>query len=104
MAASSALPSSGVPRMKVVLSHKLRLYSSIGAAMILCSLWTLLGTIVVPIAMRHDFLVTYTAARMASKGEYARLHDPVLMLERMREIDRDTLAAPVVRPHFYAFL
>ena len=60
--------------------------------------------LVVPIALRHDFLSTYTAARMASKGEYARLHDPKLILERLKETDPDTLPLPVVRPQFYAFL
>ena len=59
---------------------------------------------VVGAAQHHDFLTTYTGASMAASGEYARMHDPVWMFQRMREIDSQMLGAPVVRPHFYAFL
>jgi Glycosyltransferase family 87 len=107
-AISSSLPgakaTSGTPRLRSGLSYRRSLFSAIGAAVVLCSMWTAFGSIVIPIALRHDFLSTYTAARMASKGEYARLHDPVLIQERLKETDPDALPLPVVRPHFYAFL
>src|SRR5215471_14911040 len=103
-----AIPSSIAPaeivRPKARLSPQRALISALAAALVLCALWTALGSLVIPIALRHDFLSTYTAARMASKGEYARLHDPTLILERLKETDPDTLPLPVVRPHFYAFL
>jgi hypothetical protein len=103
-----AIPSSIAPvaigRPKAKLSPRIALISSLLAALTLCALWTALGSLVIPIALKHDFLVTYTSARMAANGEYARLHDPKLMQERMREIDPDSYLAPVVRPHFYPFL
>jgi hypothetical protein len=100
----SSIASSRAQRPKAKLSPQRAFISSLGAALILCALWTAFGSLVIPIALRHDFLSTYTAARMASKGEYARLHDPKLILERLKETDPDTLPLPIVRPHFYAFL
>ncbi len=89
---------------KPELSYNRRLISALGAALLLCTLWTALGQLVVPIAQKHDFLVTYTAARMARNGEYAHLHDPKVMIPRLKELEPDTMAPPIVRPHFYAFL
>ncbi len=100
----STVSSAGMVRPAAKLSPKRALISAIGAAVVLCALWTAFGSLVVPIALKHDFLVTYTSARMAANGEYARLHDPKLMMERMKEIVPDSLAPPVVRPHFYPFL
>ena len=75
-----------------------------GAALILCALWTVLGSIEIPISMRSDFLTTYTAARMASQGSYARLYDPMRFQQRVHDTDPEALALPMVRPQFYAFL
>jgi hypothetical protein len=103
----ASLPSSVRPKSataKPRLSYRRSLISSIAAAVLLCGLWITLGRTVVPIAMRHDFLSTYTAARMARNGEYQKLHVPSVILERLRETDPDTLPLPIVRPHFYAFL
>jgi hypothetical protein len=101
---SSIGPAGFVAVKKPRLSYRRSLISAIGAAVLLCTLWSMLGSLIVPTAMRHDFLVTYTAARMARNGEYAHLHDPAVMLRRLRETDPETLAPPIVRPHFYAFL
>ena len=100
----SSMPAAVLERPKPKLSYRRSLISSLAAALILCGVWTVLGSLVVPMAIRVDFLTIYTEARMASKGEYARLHDPVLMQRRMKEIDPEPQAGPVVRPHFYAFL
>jgi len=100
----SSMPAAGIPQTKPKLSYQRALFSALGAAVILCAVWTALGSLVIPMAMRHDFLSTYTAARMASNGEYARLHDLTLIQRRLKETDPDALALPVVRPQFYAFL
>lgn len=86
------------------LSYRRSLISAIGACLVLSALWVTLGSLVLPIALKHDFLVIYTGARMAANGEYSRLHDRELMVQRMLEIERETSAPPVVRPHFYVAL
>jgi hypothetical protein len=100
----SSMPAAVLVRPKPKLSYRKSLFSSIAAALILCGLWAIFGSLLVPMAIRVDFLTIYTEARMAAKGEYGRLHDPVLMERRMREIDPEPTAGPVVRPHFYGFL
>ncbi|MEP7351993.1 MAG: glycosyltransferase family 87 protein [Acidobacteriota bacterium] len=97
-------PSGSRTAAKPAISYRKSLWSAVAAALVLCAFWGALGIGVVGAAQHHDFLTTYTGARMAAAGEYSRMHDPSLMFQRMREIDPQMLGAPVVRPHFYAFL
>ncbi len=68
-----------------------------------CLLWIAFGSQIVEGARKHDFLNLYTGASLALEGNFARLHDPTLQLERERQFvpELDALV-PFVRPHFYA--
>lgn len=55
-------------------------------------------------AKQQDFLNLYTGASLALEGQYQRLHDPVLQLQRERDLaGRGRTLVPFVRPHFYAW-
>ena len=75
-------------------------WASIGA----CSLlWIAFGSQIVGGARKHDFLNLYTGASLALDGNFARLHDPAVQLERERRYVPELPAlVPFVRPHFYA--
>lgn len=60
---------------------------------------------VAPQARNHDFLNLYTGASLALDGNFARLHDIDVQLERERSIVPATsVLVPYVRPHFHAAL
>ncbi|MGH9546380.1 MAG: glycosyltransferase family 87 protein, partial [Terriglobales bacterium] len=58
---------------------------------------------VVESSRKHDFLNLYAGASLALDGNFQRLHDPAVQLERERRFvpDLDALV-PFVRPPFYA--
>lgn len=75
------------------------------AVLAFCILWIALGSRIVPIARRHDFLNLYTGASMALRGDFAHLHSPAAQLERERRFVPDLpVLVPFVRPPFYALL
>ena len=68
-----------------------------------CLLWIGLGSQIVGGARKHDFLNLYTGASLALDGNFARLHDPAVQLERERRYVPELAAlVPFVRLHFYA--
>jgi hypothetical protein len=56
-------------------------------------------------ARTQDFLNLYTGAALAREGQFHRLHDAGLQLERERALAGEGRSlVPFVRPHFYALL
>lgn len=76
----------------------------LGAAAILVFV-LVVGAGILPHARSQDFLNLYTGASLARDGQFHRLHDPAVQLERERNLagERHSLV-PFVRPHFYALL
>ncbi len=73
------------------------------AAGVILAFSFLAGSGILGHAKRQDFLNLYTGARLAREGQYRRLHDPALQLERERELaGPGRTLVPFVRPHFYA--
>lgn len=91
----SATPGSLEPRQR-------RLANLMAAAVILVFNLTAGGGILRH-AINQDFLNFYTGGLLALEGQYQRLHDPSLQLQRQRDLagSHRTLV-PFVRPHFYA--
>jgi len=75
------------------------------AVLAFCILWIALGSRIVPVARRHDFLNLYTGASMALRGDFAHLHSPVAQFEQERRLVPDLpVLVPFVRPPLYALL
>jgi Glycosyltransferase family 87 len=75
------------------------------AVLAFCTLWTLLGSILVQGARQHDFLNLYAGASLARDGGFAGMHVPEVQLQRERELAPQLRElVPFVRPPFYALL
>jgi hypothetical protein len=63
------------------------------------------GSAILQHARTQDFLNLYTGAALAREGQFHRLHDAGLQLERERALAGEGRSlVPFVRPHFYALL
>ena len=75
------------------------------AVLAFCTLWTLLGSILVQGARLHDFLNLYAGASLARDGGFAGMHVPEVQLQREQEFAPQLRElVPFVRPPFYALL
>jgi hypothetical protein len=65
--------------------------------------WIMLGAMVAPSALHHDFLNLYNGASMARDGAFSQMHDPAFQFARQQSIDAPVpTLVPFVRLHWYA--
>ena len=102
----AAIPSSMPRTIPRAASSKIlsRPIISFGSALILTAIWIAVGMRIVPDVQEHYFAGTYTVAKMASAGQYARLDDAAVFQRYLKRVDPQAVAAPSLRPQFYAFL
>jgi hypothetical protein len=72
--------------------------------LILTAVWIAAGLQIAPEAQEREFASTYTAAKMASAGQYGRLNDPAVSQRYLKRVDPEAVAVPAARPQFYAFV
>ncbi len=69
----------------------------------MCVFWTMLGSRLVPMAERHDFLDLYTGGRLAWEGRFGELHSAGVQFAVERRMVPDLAeVVPFMRPDFYA--